>query len=45
MAFLKDDRDLKSMMLGKHELPWVKSAKHLGCKLENHINGMKQDIR
>ena len=45
MAFLNNDRNLRNLKLGGHDLPWVPSVKHLGCKIENTLDGMKQDIR
>ena len=38
MAFLKKERDLKNITLGGNELPWVNTAKHLGCKLDDTFN-------
>ena len=31
-------------MLNKKILPWVESAKHLGCKITNDIHGLSKDI-
>ena len=33
LAFLKNTRNLKNIQLGKIELPWVQSTKHLGNKI------------
>ena len=44
MAFLNNERDLKNIMLDGKELPWVKTAKHLGCKIGHNICGLKQDL-
>ena len=44
MAFLKKERDLKNITLGGIELPWVNTAKHLGCKLDDTFNGLKNDL-
>ena len=45
LAFLQDDRQLKKMKLCSNYLPWEYSAKHLGNKIVNEMNGLKQDIR
>ena len=45
MAFTKCDRALPSMSLNGNNLPWVKSIKHLGNKVENKIDGMCQDMK
>jgi hypothetical protein len=44
MAFLQKDRKLKNMKLAGNNLPWVESGKHLGVKIENSIDGLKQDM-
>ena len=44
MAFTKRKIDLKDIKLNGKVLPWVTSAKHLGCKLTNNINGLSKDI-
>ena len=31
--------------IGDDELPWVTSFTHLGCKIENKLDGMKKDIK
>ena len=33
MAFLNQERELKNITLDGKDLPWVKTAKHLGCKI------------
>ena len=43
IASLKKDRELKKLRLGGLELPWVKSAKHLGCTIEESMK-MKKDL-
>ena len=43
LAFLKNTRNLKNIQLGKIELPWVQSTKHLGNKIMTTSNGMEQD--
>ena len=45
MAFTKKERDLRSMMLCGNSLPWVKSMRHLGNKIEDKIDGTRQDMR
>ena len=32
------------IMINKKVLPWVESAKHLGCKITNNIHGLAKDI-
>ena len=44
MAFVKDDRELRSITLDGKLLPWVESTKHLGCKLGSTICGLKDDL-
>ena len=41
----KKERDLRSMMLCGNSLPWVKSTRHLGNKIEDKIDGTRQDMR
>ena len=45
MAFTKKERDLRSMKLCGNSLPWVKSLRHLGNKIEDKINGTRKDMR
>ena len=45
MAFTQDDRNLQPLRLSGNNLPWVKSVRHLGNKIENKLNGMSQDMR
>ena len=45
MAFLKNGRNLRNLTLGGHCLPMVKSIRHLGNKIENKLDGMRQDMR
>ena len=45
MAFINTNRNLKSMKLCGHNLPWVKSARLLGNKIEDKLDGMRQDMR
>ena len=45
MAFLRNKRDLKPVILCGHNLPWVKTIRHLGNKMENKLDGMRQDMR
>ena len=44
LAFLKNTHNLKNIQLGKFELPWVQSTKHLGNKIMTTSNGMDQDV-
>ena len=44
LAFLKKDRQLKKNTLCKNDLPWVNSARHLGCKIGSRIRGMADDL-
>ena len=41
---LKTDREIKRITLGDKQLPWVKSAKHLGCKLTNKAGDLSTDL-
>ena len=42
---VQHDRKLKKMKLCGNFLPWEESAKHLGNKIMNEMNGLKQDIK
>ena len=44
MAFLNQERELKNITLDGKDLPWVKTAKHLGCKIGEKICGLKDDL-
>ena len=44
MAILTKDRDIKNITLGGKQLPWVTSAKHLGCKLTNTAGALTDDL-
>lgn len=44
IAFTKKKGVLRNIMLNKKILPWVESAKHLGCKITNDIHGLSKDI-
>ena len=44
MAFLKKERPLRKLVLCGDKLPWVNDGKHLGCTIENKIDGMKKDL-
>ena len=39
----KEDR-IKDIILNGKVLPWVTSAKHLGCKITDNTNGLSKDI-
>ena len=41
LAFLKNTRNLRNIQLGKIELPWVQSTKHLGNKIMTTSNGTR----
>ena len=42
--FTKKKSDLMNIIINKKVLPWVESAKHLGCKIRNDIHGLAKDI-
>ncbi len=44
LAFLKKERPLKNILLCGNELPWVKTVKHLGCKISSNIQGLHDDL-
>ena len=44
MSILKKDREIKNITLGGKQLPWVTSAKHLGCKLTNTAGALTNDL-
>ena len=44
LAFLKKDRNLRNIKLGRTKLPWVESTKHLGNKIMTTSYGMEQDV-
>ena len=37
MAFLNQERELKNITLDEKDFPWVRTAKHLGCKIGDKI--------
>ena len=45
LAFLAKDRPLPTLKLCGNPLPWVKSGKHLGMKIETKLDGMKADLK
>ena len=45
MGFTTKERDLRSMILCGNSLPWVKSTRHLGNKIEDKIDVTRQDMR
>ena len=45
MAILKKGRNLKTLTLGGHCLPMVNSVRHLGNKIENKLDGTRQDMQ
>ena len=44
MAFLNQERELKNITLDGKDLPWVRTAKHLGCKTGDKICGLNDDL-
>ena len=44
MAFLQKDRELRGLILCNNELPWVKTGKHLGMRIDNTNNIFSRDI-
>ena len=44
MAYLAYERELKNIVLEGKELPWVKTAKHLGCRLDENHCGLRSDL-
>ena len=44
MAILNDDRDVNNITLGGKKLPWVRSAKHLGCTITDTSGELAKDI-
>ena len=41
---MKNKIKLKDLSLNGKVIPWVSSAKHLGCKITNNIDGLQNDI-
>ena len=39
MAYLNNDREVRNITLNGKDLPWVKTAKHLGCKIDDTQHG------
>ena len=44
MAFLKKERPLSNIKLNGKDLPWVKSAKHLGSKITDDSGSLCSDL-
>ena len=44
MAFMKKDRDLRGLTLCNNTLPWVKTGKHLGMRIDDTKNIFSRDI-
>ena len=44
MAFLRKERSLINIKLNGKDLPWVDSAKHLGCRIGHNNRGMVRDM-
>ena len=45
LAFLKQDRELPSIVINGNPLPWVKEGIHLGNNIDTSYNGMLRDIK
>ena len=45
LAFLQQDRPLEKLKLCGNYLPFEKSAKHLGNKIVDVMDGMRQDMK
>ena len=45
LHILKKERPVRNLTLGNNKLPWVTSFTHLGCKIENKLDGMKKNMR
>ena len=44
IAFVNQERELKNILLNGKDLPWVKTAKHLGCKITDDTCGLNRDL-
>ena len=44
MAFLQKDRELRGLVLCNNILPWVKTGKHLGMRIDNTRDIFSRDI-
>ena len=44
MAFLDKEREMRNITLDGKDLPWVTSAKHLGCRMTNTSGALTKDI-
>ena len=44
MTFLHQERELKNITLDGKDLPWVRTAKHLGSKIGDKICGLNDDL-
>jgi len=44
MAFVQKARDLKNITLYGKDLPWVNTAKHLGCKMTDSAGALFKDL-
>ena len=44
MTFLDKEREVRNITLDGKDLPWVKSAKHLGCRMTNTSGALTKDI-
>ena len=41
---MKRNRELKNVKLHGKDLPWVKAAKHLGCKVTDERGSLRSDL-
>ena len=45
ISFLQKKRELRKLQLCGNSLPWVSSALHIGNRITEDINGLKQDMK
>ena len=44
MAFLNQEREMRNITLDGKDLPWVRTEKHFGCKIDDKIYGLNDDL-
>ena len=44
IAYTKDNRKLRNLILCGNILPWVSDCKHLGNKINDNMDGLKKDM-
>ena len=44
IALLNKERNLRNISLNGKNLPWVKTAKHLGCRITDNAGGLNVDL-